>query len=80
MKTEISIFNPDVFTVGDGFAAILVTDGPSPSICREDTEEETDLLPLATVFKAILSSTATNLAYIGRGISIWKLPKDPTTE
>jgi hypothetical protein len=84
MKTEISLFDPDVFTGGDGFAMTLVTDVPSPNICREDTEQETDLLPLATLlraamFKAILSSTATNPGCIERWVSIWRLPKDAAT-
>jgi hypothetical protein len=70
METEISLFNPEEFAGGDGFAAILVKDGPSPNICREDTRDESDFLPLAaflraTMFKAKLSLTAKKLGFQG---------------
>jgi hypothetical protein len=38
-ESEISLFNRNVFTGDDDFAATLVTDGPRPNVCREGTQE-----------------------------------------
>jgi hypothetical protein len=86
METGISLFNRDMFTGDDGFAARLVTDGASPDICRENMQEEINFMPLAVLINAIifkamlLSSTATNLGYVEKKFSIWRLPKDPATK